>query len=135
MSLTVVVLSICLAISVVTFLVFFRRSRKFSRRLEEIELIRRENLVGDLELATCEQLQAELMNPSRARGIVIIEPYKGLKIKNAKPGDAVGVTIEACNLNPTDLFVYVRLASDLLAKELVKKGLELPEIKFRHDQS
>lgn len=79
---------------------------------------RKKGLLEDLELATSEQLLAELRSRPGC-------PY--LMLSPMENDDVKGITIEVHNITPVPCLSMLHLATALTFRELKSRGVELPE--------
>lgn len=94
-------------------IIYRRRWMALKKRAEQ-------NLVVDLELATSEQLMAELRN--RPRTYLMLTP-------GGNPDQGVfSISIEVHNMDPVSSCGMLKMAAALTEKELNRQGIQLPEM-------
>jgi len=85
----------------------------------QYEIVKRSNILEDLELATNDQL----LNQFRSRpnnSYIILLPIKD--------DDEQGIKIECNNFSPPDSVSLLHLATSLMRRELKLRGIALPDL-------
>ncbi len=105
---------------------FYVQNNKAKTYISDIHEKRLENVVSDLELATKEQLIKELFSREDTR-MVLVRPYNNFNPLEAMPGDIGGLHIECKFIEPKEALLFLRMALEILARDLMNKGQTLPE--------
>lgn len=92
---------------------------RYRKQIREINKARRENVLADLELATAEQLFAELRKRPNL-------PYLLLTPMLAE--DAfVGIEIDCRNIPPVPVMMMLQMATSVVGREMKRNGVDLSE--------
>lgn len=118
--------SVFLILSCAVSVWFYIQNNKSKAYISDLYEKRLENVVSDLELATKDQLIKELFSREDTR-MILVRPYNNFNPLSAMPGDIGGLHIECKFIEPKEALLFLRMALEVLARDLMNKGQTLPE--------
>ena len=92
---------------------------------KQYEIIKRSNVLEDLELATNDQLLDQYRSRPNNSYIILLP---------VKDDEEQGIKIECNNFSPPDSVSLLHLATGLMRRELKHRGIALPELPDLDDQ-
>lgn len=115
--------SVFLILSCAVSVWFYIQNNKSKAYISDLYEKRLENVVSDLELATKDQLIKELFSREDTR-MILVRPYNNFNPLSAMPGDIGGLHIECKFIEPKEALLFLRMALEVLARDLMNKDQE-----------